>query len=110
MFLLLKQPRGQRKPRNQSSSGMSAKDKRDLIGLILFMVGLLMAVISGSQSYSDYYQLTSQQLAWMTISEAIAPELTVTGLGIFLLGLGLIIFFSSSNKEAKKGVSRWFRR
>ncbi len=74
----------------------------------MLMTGLIMTVWGAVQSSSDYSRLSSEQLAWMTIAETVAPELTVTGIGIFLLILGLTIFFASSNKDASRGAKSLF--
>jgi succinate dehydrogenase hydrophobic anchor subunit len=88
---------------------MSAKDQRQIIGLMLFLVGLFMAVIGAFKSYSDYHSLNSTQLALRTASDILAPDVGITGVGLFLLVLGLIIFFAPSNKAAMRGVKGLFR-
>ena len=88
---------------------MSAKDQRQIIGLILFLVGLFMAVIGAFKSYSDYHSLNSTQLALKTASDILAPDVGITGVGLFLLVLGLIIFFAPSNKAAMRGAKGLFR-
>src|SRR2546425_12952924 len=99
-FIRLLRPPRRRRPSRSSGGGMSAKDQRQIIGLILFLVGLFMAVIGAFKSYSDYHSLNSTQLALKTASDILAPDVGITGVGLFLLVLGLIIFFAPSNKAA----------
>src|SRR5438094_1593889 len=88
---------------------MSAKEECQLIGVILLGIGLIAALFGASQSYGDYSRLTTAQAAAMVISETLVPDLGITGLGVVLLFLGLLIFFSSSDKDAKNQIRRVFR-
>lgn len=92
------------------NDAQSAREKRELFGGILFVVSLSMTVIGASKSYSDYTSLNSTQLAFKTASDILAPDLTITGIGLFLLVAGIIIFFAESNKAAVRGVKGIFHR
>ncbi len=87
---------------------MTARDKREAIDAIFMGVGLPMAVIGGLYSLFDYARLSSEQLAWKTIIEIMAPELTATGVEIFLTVLSVIIFFASSNRQAVQNTKKLF--
>jgi len=88
---------------------MSPKEQRQLLGLILFIIGLVVALAGASLSYADYSRLTTAQAATMVISETLVPDLGMTGLGVVLLFLGLLIFFSSSDKDAQRQIWKVFR-
>jgi Na+/phosphate symporter len=75
---------------------MSAKEKRELIGGGLAVIGLILLIIGVAYAESDYHNLNSTQLAAKTIAELLAPDFTMIGVGAILLGLGLAIFFAKS--------------
>jgi len=89
-----------------SGGGMSAKDQRQLLGVIFIIIGLVVLLIGVGNGESDYSHLNSTQLAWKTVSEALLPDFTEIGVGFILLLVGLIIFFAPSNKAATRGIKR----
>ena len=73
---------------------------------MLIVAGFILTLVGVSNSYSDYTRLNSTQLALKTVTEVLAPDLTITGVGLFFLVLGLLIFFAPSNKAATRSI-RW---
>lgn len=78
---------------------MTARDKREIIGGGLTVVGIILAVVGASRSASKYGHLSAYQATVATASELLAPDLTLAGIGVLLIVAGLVIFFASSNKR-----------
>ena len=90
--------------RGRSSGGMSAKDQRQLLGIIFIVIGLIVLFIGVGNGEADYSRLNSTQLASRAVYELLLPDFTEIGVGFILLLVGLIIFFAPSNKAASRGI------
>lgn len=79
---------------------MSARDKREVIGVILMIAGVVLIIVGLALSYIEWTTLPAEKLALMVIVESMEIGIGMIVAGFILFGIGLGVYLAESNRQA----------
>ena len=98
-----------RRPRpTQNPPRMSAREKREGIGVVLMIAGFVLIVVGALVSYSEWHSLPVEKLALELFLRELAPGILLTFIGFALFVSGFGVYTASSNEQAWRRIRKRF--
>ncbi len=89
---------------------MTARDKREGLGITSLIAGFVLLLLGFSESYSLWQKSSIDKLALMVVEQEIAPWAFLGFVGVILIAAGFTLILAESNKQARRDINRLFRK
>ena len=89
---------------------MTARDKREGLGLLSLITGFALLLVGFSESYSLWQKLSIDKLALLVVEQEIAPWAFLGFIGVIMIAAGFTLILAESNKQARRDINRLFRK
>jgi hypothetical protein len=89
---------------------MTARDKREALGITSLIAGFVFSLLGFAEAYSLWSQSSLEKLALVVIEQEIAPWAFLGFIGVILIAAGFTLILAKSNKQARRDINRLFRK
>jgi len=87
---------------------MTAKQKREALGAILMIAGVILIAVGLAVSYTEWQTLPIDKLVLMTVFEVMGWGIGATAAGFILFAIGLGVYLAKSHDQAWRRARRLF--